>query len=187
MQTQRSIYGFLKQASLQWKKRFDEEIKKFGFTQNRDEHVYIAKLVAVMLFAIESHELSNEMCASTPEEVAYTEKNVPYVFGTRRIFCYAVRCTRPDVEFAQNFGSVDINESRKDMEEQGADNGLRCLCFWGCMQHKLNTWLLPEAVWRLCGVGFCWRSWSDAFNINNPIIMYCDNSAQSYEPMFLEL
>ncbi|GJS31612.1 retrotransposon protein, putative, ty1-copia subclass [Tanacetum coccineum] len=31
-----SIYG-LKQASRQWNKRFDDEIKKFGFTQNRDE------------------------------------------------------------------------------------------------------------------------------------------------------
>nr|GEZ48291.1 zinc finger, CCHC-type [Tanacetum cinerariifolium] len=33
---QRSIYG-LKQASCQWNKRFDEEIKKFRFIQNRDE------------------------------------------------------------------------------------------------------------------------------------------------------
>ncbi|GJW96720.1 retrotransposon protein, putative, ty1-copia subclass [Tanacetum coccineum] len=32
----RSIYG-LKQASRQWNKRFDDEIKKFGFTQNRDD------------------------------------------------------------------------------------------------------------------------------------------------------
>nr|GEY78346.1 retrotransposon protein, putative, Ty1-copia subclass [Tanacetum cinerariifolium] len=32
----RSIYG-LKLASRQWNKRFDDEIKKFGFTQNRDE------------------------------------------------------------------------------------------------------------------------------------------------------
>ncbi|GJT00293.1 retrotransposon protein, putative, ty1-copia subclass [Tanacetum coccineum] len=31
-----SIYG-LKQVSRQWNKRFDDEIKKFGFTQNRDE------------------------------------------------------------------------------------------------------------------------------------------------------
>ncbi|GJW20835.1 retrotransposon protein, putative, ty1-copia subclass [Tanacetum coccineum] len=31
-----SIYR-LKQASRQWNKRFDDEIKKFGFTQNRDE------------------------------------------------------------------------------------------------------------------------------------------------------
>nr|GFA10170.1 retrotransposon protein, putative, Ty1-copia subclass [Tanacetum cinerariifolium] len=37
----RSIYG-LKQASRQWNKRFDDEIKKFGFTQNPDEPcVYI--------------------------------------------------------------------------------------------------------------------------------------------------
>nr|GEW01261.1 retrotransposon protein, putative, Ty1-copia subclass [Tanacetum cinerariifolium] len=33
---QRSIYG-LKQASRRWNKRFDEEIKKFGFTQNLNE------------------------------------------------------------------------------------------------------------------------------------------------------
>nr|GFD05784.1 putative retrotransposon protein [Tanacetum cinerariifolium] len=32
----RSTYG-LKQASRQWNKRFDDEIKKFGFTQNHDE------------------------------------------------------------------------------------------------------------------------------------------------------
>ncbi|GJW69512.1 retrotransposon protein, putative, ty1-copia subclass [Tanacetum coccineum] len=32
----RSIYG-LKEASRQWNKQFDDEIKKFGFTQNRDE------------------------------------------------------------------------------------------------------------------------------------------------------
>ncbi|GKB96019.1 retrotransposon protein, putative, ty1-copia subclass [Tanacetum coccineum] len=33
---QRSIYG-LKQTSRSWNKRFDEEIKKFGFDQNLDE------------------------------------------------------------------------------------------------------------------------------------------------------
>ncbi|GKD73694.1 retrotransposon protein, putative, ty1-copia subclass, partial [Tanacetum coccineum] len=32
----RSIYG-LKQASRKWNKRFDDEIKKFGFSQNADE------------------------------------------------------------------------------------------------------------------------------------------------------
>ncbi|GKF43381.1 retrotransposon protein, putative, ty1-copia subclass [Tanacetum coccineum] len=32
----RSIYG-LKQASRQWNKRFDDEIKTFGFSQNADE------------------------------------------------------------------------------------------------------------------------------------------------------
>ncbi|GJS68489.1 retrotransposon protein, putative, ty1-copia subclass [Tanacetum coccineum] len=45
---QRSIYG-LKQASRSWNKRFDEEIKKFGFAQNLESHVYIKRLVGVML------------------------------------------------------------------------------------------------------------------------------------------
>ncbi|GJT62022.1 retrotransposon protein, putative, ty1-copia subclass [Tanacetum coccineum] len=39
---QRSIYG-LKQASRSWNKRFDEEIKKFGFAQNLDKGKRISK------------------------------------------------------------------------------------------------------------------------------------------------
>ncbi|GKB64970.1 retrotransposon protein, putative, ty1-copia subclass [Tanacetum coccineum] len=67
---QRSIYG-LKQASRQWNKRFDEEIKRFGFTQNRDEPVYKSQ-------------------------------------ASGKIYHNAVRCTRPDVAIAQNFGQFDI-------------------------------------------------------------------------------
>nr|GFB11830.1 retrotransposon protein, putative, Ty1-copia subclass [Tanacetum cinerariifolium] len=48
----RSIYG-LKQASRQWNKRFDDEIKKFGFTQNRDEPcVYIKASGSSITFLI---------------------------------------------------------------------------------------------------------------------------------------
>nr|GFC30159.1 hypothetical protein [Tanacetum cinerariifolium] len=49
------------------------------------------------------HDLSNELCASTPEEVAYMKK-VPYAFVVGSIM-YAVRCTRLDVAFAQNLVS----------------------------------------------------------------------------------
>nr|GEW84488.1 retrotransposon protein, putative, Ty1-copia subclass [Tanacetum cinerariifolium] len=49
------------------------------------------------------HDLSNELCASTPEEVAYM-KRVPYTSAVGSIM-YAVRCTRPDVAFAQNLVS----------------------------------------------------------------------------------
>nr|GEX30777.1 hypothetical protein [Tanacetum cinerariifolium] len=45
----------------------------------------------------------NELCASTPEEVAYMKK-VPYALAVGSIM-YAVRCTRPDVAFAQNLVS----------------------------------------------------------------------------------
>ncbi|GJQ97249.1 retrotransposon protein, putative, ty1-copia subclass [Tanacetum coccineum] len=48
----RSIYG-LKQASRQWNKRFDDEIKKFGFSQNRDEPcVYIKDSGSYVTFLI---------------------------------------------------------------------------------------------------------------------------------------
>ena len=44
---QRSIYG-LKQASRQWNKRFDDEIRKFGFISNRDESCVYRKASGVM-------------------------------------------------------------------------------------------------------------------------------------------
>nr|GEU68236.1 hypothetical protein [Tanacetum cinerariifolium] len=48
----RSIYG-LKQASRQWNIRFDDEIKKFGFTQYHDEpYVYIKASGSNIIFLI---------------------------------------------------------------------------------------------------------------------------------------
>ncbi|GJU83037.1 putative retrotransposon protein [Tanacetum coccineum] len=48
----RSIYG-LKQASRQWNKRFDDEIKKFGFSQNQDEPcVYVKDSGSYVTFLI---------------------------------------------------------------------------------------------------------------------------------------
>ena len=49
------------------------------------------------------HGLSIKLCASTPEEVALMKK-VPYASAVGSIM-YAVRCTRPDVAFAQNMTS----------------------------------------------------------------------------------
>nr|GFD08153.1 retrovirus-related Pol polyprotein from transposon TNT 1-94 [Tanacetum cinerariifolium] len=57
------------------------------------------------------HDLSNELYASTPEEVAYMKK-VPYALAVGSIM-YAVRCTRPDVAFAQNLVSRYQQNSRK--------------------------------------------------------------------------
>ncbi|GJW17064.1 retrotransposon protein, putative, ty1-copia subclass [Tanacetum coccineum] len=49
---------------------------------------------------MESNDLSNEMCASSDEGKTYMKK-VPYASAVGSIM-YAVRCTRPDVAFAQN-------------------------------------------------------------------------------------
>ncbi|GJX11008.1 putative RNA-directed DNA polymerase [Tanacetum coccineum] len=180
---QRSIYG-LKQASRSWNKRFDEEIKRFGFTQNLDEpcvyqkasgsnvtflilyvddiiimgnHIpslqsvkdYLGKCFAMkdlgeatFILGIKIYrdrskrlirlgqnaymdkilkryrmdnskrghipmqerlDLNKTQGASTPEEVKRMQ-NVPYASAVGSIM-YVVRCTRPDVAFAQNITS----------------------------------------------------------------------------------
>nr|GEW05847.1 retrotransposon protein, putative, Ty1-copia subclass [Tanacetum cinerariifolium] len=179
----RSIYG-LKQASRQWNKRFDDEIKRFGFTQNRDEPcVYLKASGSNITFLIlyvddilimrnsipmlqsvktyrgkcfamkdlgeaayilgikiyrdrskrliglcqsayikkilkrycmenskrgsipmqEKLKLSKSQGASTPAEMKCM-LNVPYASAVGSIM-YAVRCTRPNVAFAQNITS----------------------------------------------------------------------------------
>ncbi|GJT44267.1 retrotransposon protein, putative, ty1-copia subclass [Tanacetum coccineum] len=117
-----SIYG-LKQASRQWNKRFDDEIKKFGFTQNRDEpcvymkasgsvKAYLGKcfamkdlgeaayILGIKIYRDRSRRLIG---ASTPDEVKRMQ-NIPYALTVGSIM-YVVRCTRPDVAFAQNITS----------------------------------------------------------------------------------
>ncbi|GJT33875.1 putative RNA-directed DNA polymerase [Tanacetum coccineum] len=180
---QRSIYG-LKQASRSWNKRFDEKIKRFGFTQNLDEpcvyqkasgrnvtflilyvddiiimgnHIpslqsvkaYLGKcfamkdlgeatfILGIKIYRDRSRrliglcqsaymdkilkryrmdnskrgyipmqerlDLNKTQGASTPGEVKRMQ-NVPYASAVGSIM-YAVRCTRPDVAFAQNITS----------------------------------------------------------------------------------
>ncbi|GJT58198.1 retrotransposon protein, putative, ty1-copia subclass [Tanacetum coccineum] len=180
---QRSIYG-LKQASRSWNKRFDEEIKRFGFAQNLDEpcvyqkasgsnvtflilyvddiiimgnHIpslqsvknYLGKcfsmkdlgeaafILGIKIYRDRSKQLiglsqnaymdkilkrykmdnskrgyipmqerldlNKSQGAQTPKEVNRM-KNVPYASVVGSIM-YAVRCTRPDVAFAQNMTS----------------------------------------------------------------------------------
>ncbi|GJZ20404.1 retrotransposon protein, putative, ty1-copia subclass [Tanacetum coccineum] len=53
---QRSIYG-LKQASRSWNKRFDEEIKRFGFTQNLDEPWEAAFILGIKIYRDRSKRL----------------------------------------------------------------------------------------------------------------------------------
>nr|GEY44745.1 retrovirus-related Pol polyprotein from transposon TNT 1-94 [Tanacetum cinerariifolium] len=146
-----SIYG-LKQASRHWNKRFDDEIKKFGFTQNRDEPcVYLkasgSNMTFLILYVDDILIMGNNIpmlqsvktylgrCFGMKDlgeaayilgikiyrdrsrrliglcQSAYIEKNLKrYCMknserGTVGSIMYAVRCTRPDVAFAQNVTS----------------------------------------------------------------------------------
>nr|GFA42046.1 hypothetical protein [Tanacetum cinerariifolium] len=141
----RSIYG-LEQAYMQWNKRSNDEIKKFGFTQNHDEpcvyHKASGSYVAILILYVddillmgnnilmlqdvksylgrsfamkdlgdaayilgikiylEKLKLSKSQGASTHAE-KHRMQNVPYALAIGSIM-YVVRCTRPDVAFAQN-------------------------------------------------------------------------------------
>nr|GEV21368.1 retrotransposon protein, putative, Ty1-copia subclass [Tanacetum cinerariifolium] len=145
----RFIYG-LKQASRQWNKRFDDEIKKFGFTQNHDEPcVYLkasgSNITFLILYVNDILIMGNNIpmlqsvksyigrCFAMKDlgEAAYILGIKIYRDRSRRLiglcqsdyikkilkrYCmenskrgssimYAVRCTRPDVAFAQNVTS----------------------------------------------------------------------------------
>ncbi|GKB21187.1 retrotransposon protein, putative, ty1-copia subclass [Tanacetum coccineum] len=180
------LNGYLneEQASNQWNKRFDDEIKKIGFSQNRDEpcvyvkasgsyvtfiilyvddilimgnnipmledvksylgrcfamkdlgeaayilgikiyrdrskrlislcqSAYIEKILKIFYMENskrgtipmqEKLKLSKSQGASTPAEIQRMQ-NIPYASAVGSIM-YAVRCTRPDVAFAQNITS----------------------------------------------------------------------------------
>ncbi|GJR23557.1 retrotransposon protein, putative, ty1-copia subclass [Tanacetum coccineum] len=159
----RSIYG-LKQASRQWNKRFDDEIKKFGFTQNRDEPCVYLKAsgsnVTFLILYVDDILIMGNNIPMLQDVKSYLGRcfamkdlgEAAYIFGikiyrdrSRRLIglcqsayiekilkryhienskcgsipmqekhrlsksqgsiMYDVRCTRPDVAFAQNITS----------------------------------------------------------------------------------
>ncbi|GKA29078.1 retrotransposon protein, putative, ty1-copia subclass [Tanacetum coccineum] len=107
----------------------------------------------VFLYRLEvKHDLSNEMCASSDEEKAYMKK-VPYASAVGSIM-YAVRCTRPDVAFAQNLVSV-MRPGSSDKDDTKSQTGYVFVINGGAvdwkskkqttiampMRHNLSTWL----------------------------------------------
>nr|GEX82858.1 hypothetical protein [Tanacetum cinerariifolium] len=119
------------------------------------------------------HDLSNELCASTPEEVAYMKK-VPYASAVGSIM-YAVRCTRPDVEFSQN---LVMYRGKPDTE---LDITGFCDASWqwdkddtkSQAEYVVASEAAMEAFWIRKFIG----DLGVMPSINKPINMYCENSA----------
>ncbi|GJT26008.1 retrotransposon protein, putative, ty1-copia subclass [Tanacetum coccineum] len=154
-----SIYR-LKQVSRQWNKRFDDEIKKFGFSQSRDEpylgeaayilgikiyrdrskrlislcqSAYIEKILKIFYMENskrdtfpmqEKLKLSKTQGASTPAEI-WRMQNIPYALVVGSIM-YVVRCTRPDVVFAQNI-TIRFQQNPGDAHWTAVKNILKYL------------------------------------------------------------
>ncbi|GJT57435.1 retrotransposon protein, putative, ty1-copia subclass [Tanacetum coccineum] len=129
------IYMVQPEASRSWNKRFDEEIKRFGFDQNLNEpcvyqkasgsnvtflildrskrliglgqNAYMDKILKRYKMDNSKHghipmqedfDIEQKTRCETPKEVKRMQ-NVPYASVVGSIM-YAVRCTRPDVAFA---------------------------------------------------------------------------------------
>ncbi|GJY44755.1 retrotransposon protein, putative, ty1-copia subclass [Tanacetum coccineum] len=138
----RSIYG-LKQASRQWNKRFDDEIKKFGFSQNQDEPCVYVKasgsyVTFLILYVDDILIMGNNIpmlqdvkiylgrCASTPAEIQRMQ-NIPYASAVGSIM-YVVRCTRPDVAFGQNITSR-FQHNPGEVHWTAVKNVLKASCY----------------------------------------------------------
>ncbi|GKC27050.1 retrotransposon protein, putative, ty1-copia subclass [Tanacetum coccineum] len=252
----RFIYR-LKQASRQWNKRFDDEIKKFGFNQNRDEPcVYVKASGSYVTFLIlyvddilimgnnipmlqdvksylgrcfamkdlgeatyilgikiyrdrskrlvglcqsayiekilkrfymenskcgtipmqENLKLSKSQGASTPAEIQRMQ-NIIYASVVGSIM-YAVRCTRPDVTFAQNITSR-FQQNLGDDHWTAVKNILKYLfntkdmfLVYGDAEYIAAFDASKDAVWIrkfISGLGV-------VPTIEEPINMYYDNT-----------
>ncbi|GJV43091.1 retrotransposon protein, putative, ty1-copia subclass [Tanacetum coccineum] len=233
---QRSIYG-LKQASRSWNKRFDEEIKRFGFAQILDEpcvyqkasgsnvtflilyvdniiimenHIpslqsvktYLGKYFAVkdlgeaafileikiyrdrskQLIGLsqsdymdkilkryrmdnskrgyipmqERFDLNKTQGDSTPGEVKRMQ-NVPYASAVDSIM-YAVRCTRPDVAFAQQAVFNRIQENYTGLLNPEAELRVDCYCDAGFETDRDDTKSQTGYVFILNEGAVDWKS-----------------------------
>ncbi|GJT18565.1 retrotransposon protein, putative, ty1-copia subclass [Tanacetum coccineum] len=242
----RSIYG-LKQASRQWNKRFDDEIKKFDFTQNRDEPcvyqkasgsyvtfliLYVDDILIMgnnipMLQDVKSYlgrcfamkdlgeaayilgikiyrdrskrlislcqsayiekilkryslenskrgtipmqeklKLSKSNGASTPAKMRHMS-NVPYASAVGSIM-YAVRCTRPDVAFAQNITSR-FQQNPGELHWTTVKNILKVSCYTdaGYLTDADDLRSQTGYVFVLNGGAVDWKSTKQSFFVTS--------------------
>nr|GEV26721.1 hypothetical protein [Tanacetum cinerariifolium] len=148
----RSIYR-LTRASRQWNKRFDDEIKKFSFTQNRDEPCVYQKAsgsyVAILILYVNDILLMGNSIPMLQDVKSYLGRSFAmkdlgdavYILGikiyrdrSKRLIglsigsiMYDVRCTRPDVVFAQNITS-QFRQNPGEEHWTAIKNILKYLC-----------------------------------------------------------
>nr|GEX25345.1 hypothetical protein [Tanacetum cinerariifolium] len=116
----RSIYG-LKQASRQWNKRFDDEIKKLGFTQNRDEPcVYLkasgSNITFLILYVIDILIMGNNIPMSW--KIFCHERSSAYIKKILKRYC---------MENSKR-GSIPVQEKLKLNKSQGASTPAELKC-----------------------------------------------------------
>ncbi|GJS13697.1 retrotransposon protein, putative, ty1-copia subclass [Tanacetum coccineum] len=170
---QRSIYG-LKQASRSWNKRFDKEIKMFGFAQNLDEP-YLGE--AAFILGIKIYQDRSKRLIGLSQS-AYIDKILKRFRMDNSKRGYIPIQERLDLNKTQgastpekakryvsvlNEGAVDWKSSKQSTTAMSATKA----------EYIAASEAAMEAVWIrkfILGLGI-------VPTINKPIKMFCDNSA----------
>nr|GEY34252.1 zinc finger, CCHC-type [Tanacetum cinerariifolium]GEY34253.1 zinc finger, CCHC-type [Tanacetum cinerariifolium] len=175
---QRSIYG-LKQASKSWNKRFDGEIKKFGFDQNLDESCVYQKASGSNVTFLILYNPGKLHWTAVKNILKYLRntKDMFLVYGENpktelRVDCYCdagFETDRDDTKsqtgyvFILNGGAVDWKSSKQSTTAMPATKA----------EYIAALEAMIKAVWIrkfISGLGI-------VPTINEPIRMFCDNSA----------
>ncbi|GJW26503.1 retrotransposon protein, putative, ty1-copia subclass [Tanacetum coccineum] len=166
---QRSIYG-LKQASRSWNKRFDEKIKRFGFDQILMSHVYIKRLVGVML-----HSLSWEATFILGIKI-YRDRSKRLIgLGENAYMDKILKRYKMD---NSKRGHIPMQERLDLNKTQGAVD-------WKSSKQSTTAMSATEAEYIAASEAAMEAVWIRKFisglgivpTINEPIRMFCDNSA----------
>ncbi|GJZ52777.1 hypothetical protein Tco_0607662 [Tanacetum coccineum] len=138
-------------------------------------------------------DLNKTQGASTPEEVKHMQ-NVPYASAVGSIM-YVVRCTRPDVAFAQNITSLfqqnpdEPHWTATDRDDTKSQTGyvfiLNGGADWKSSKQSATAMSTIEAQYIAASEAEMEAVWIRKFisglgivpTINEPIKMFCDNSA----------
>ncbi|GJX85343.1 putative RNA-directed DNA polymerase [Tanacetum coccineum] len=176
---QRSIYG-LKQASRSWNKRFDEEIKRFGFTQNLDEPCVYQKASGRVMFTFPHLDL---------EEATFILGIKIYRDRSKRLIrlsqnAYMDKILKRYKMDNSKRGHILMNT--KDMflvygGNPSTELRVECYCDAGFETDRDDTKSQTRYVFILNGGAVDWKSSKQRLGIvptiNEPLNMYCDNSA----------
>nr|GEU37211.1 hypothetical protein [Tanacetum cinerariifolium] len=185
----RFIYG-LKQASRQWNKRFDDEIKKFGFTQNRDEPCVYLKAcgsnITFLILYVDDILIMGNNIPMLQDVKSYLGRcfaikdlgKAAYILGikiyrdrSRRVSCYTDAGYLTDADdlksqtgnvFVLNGGAVDWKSAKQSIFATSSVKAEYIAAFDAS----------KEAVWVkkfIYGLGV-------VPTIEEPISMYCDNT-----------
>ncbi|GJV67380.1 retrotransposon protein, putative, ty1-copia subclass [Tanacetum coccineum] len=163
---QRSIYG-LKQASRSWNKRFDEEIKRFGFDQNFDEQCVYQKAsgsnVTFLILYVDDIIIMGNHIPSLQSVKDYLGKCFAMKDLRETTFILRIKIYRDRSKRLNRLGAVDWKSSKQSTTAISTTEA----------EYIAALEAAIEAVWikkfiSVLGI---------VPTINEPIRMFCDNSA----------